>query len=180
MPSYFERPGSRLVIGITGRMGAGKTSTARHLSSKHGFQYLRYSQVLSEWQAKAPESKARLQEVGWEVMARGLQAELNLRLIEQIMPDVDVAVDGLRHPLDYESLRNSFLSSFNLLYIDSPPKERFERLNRLGRYADFGSFDRQTLIPSSSKSNRSERLLRPYFLTIVPCKTFMQLSTKYF
>ena len=70
-----------------------------------------------------------------------MQSELNLRLIGEIKAGTDVAVDGLRHPLDFESLTNSFPSSFQLLYIDSPPKERFERLNRLGRYVDFSSFD---------------------------------------
>jgi hypothetical protein len=122
-------------------MGAGKTSAAVHLSSNHGFQYLRYSQVLSQWLAKDLVTKGQLQEVGWEVMAGGMQSELNRRLIAEIKPDTDVAVDGLRHTLDFESLTNSFPSSFQLLYIDSPSKERFERLNRLGRYVDLCSFE---------------------------------------
>src|SRR6266849_8986739 len=95
--------GHRLVIGVTGRIGAGKTSVAKYLNSRHGFQYLRYSQVLSEWMASDPESKAHLQEVGWKVMAGGMQAELNRRLIEEIKPGSDVAVDGLRHPLDRQT-----------------------------------------------------------------------------
>jgi dephospho-CoA kinase len=91
--------------------------------------------------ARDSPTKGQLQEVGWEVMGGGMQSELNLRLIGEIKAGTDVAVDGLRHPLDFESLTNSFPSSFQLLYIDSPPKERFERLNRLGRYVDFSSFD---------------------------------------
>src|SRR5258708_40200555 len=87
----------RLVIGIAGRIGAGKTSAARYLNTKHGFQYLRYSQVLAEWMAANPESKAQLQSVGWEVMAGGMQAELNRRLLAQIAPGRDAAVDGPRH-----------------------------------------------------------------------------------
>src|SRR5580704_4518075 len=121
MSSQFQRlPDERLVIGIAGHIGSGKTSAAKYLNSKYGFQYLRYSQVLSEWLAKAPESKSHLQEIGWEVMHGGKQTELNRRLIAQIKPRGDIAVDGLRHPVDYESLRNSFLSSFRLVYIDSP------------------------------------------------------------
>jgi dephospho-CoA kinase len=142
MASHSQRPrGERLVIGITGRIGSGKTTVGRYLESKHGFQYLRYSEVLAEWLAKDPESKAHLQKVGWEVMAGGMQAELNRRLIARISPDGDVAVDGLRHPLDYETLSISFTESFRLLYIDSPAKLRFERLNQKGKYADFDSFD---------------------------------------
>ncbi len=142
MASYSQRPRvERLVVGITGRIGSGKTTVGRHLESRYGFQYLRYSEVLAELRAKDPWNKAHLQEVGWEVMAGGMQPELNRRLTARIMLDADVAVDGLRHPLDYETLNNSFPGSFRLLYIDSPPRLRFERLNQNGKYADFKSFD---------------------------------------
>ena len=142
MANHFQRsPDERLVIGITGHIGSGKTSIGHHLRSAYGFQYLRYSQVLSEWLANDPESKYRLQEIGWEVMAGGNQTELNHRLISQIKPGVDVAVDGLRHPIDYQSLKNSFLSSFHLLYIDSPAKDRWERLKGHGRYTNLDLFE---------------------------------------
>lgn len=142
MPSHSQRPpAERLIIGITGRIGSGKTTVGQHLSSKHGFQYLRYSQVLSEWFANDPESKAHLQEVGWKVMAGGMQTELNRRLIAQMTPEADVAVDGLRHPIDYEVHRNSSPSSFHLLYIDSPQGQRRERLKASGRYKDVASFE---------------------------------------
>jgi dephospho-CoA kinase len=121
-------------------MGAGKTSAAMYLSSKHGFQYLRYSQVLAEWLAKEPGKKSRLQEIGWEVMAGGKQAELNRRLIAQIKADTNVAVDGLRHPTDRASLSDSFPDSFRLVYIESPPNVRWERLKGRGKYAGFASF----------------------------------------
>jgi len=142
MASHSQRPrGERLVIGITGRIGSGKTTVGRYLQSRYTFQYLRYSEILAEWRVKDSESKARLQEIGWEVMAGGMQAELNRRLIAGIMPDADVTVDGLRHPLDYETLKNSFSDSFRLLYIDSPSRLRFDRLNQKGKYGDFASFE---------------------------------------
>jgi dephospho-CoA kinase len=142
MSSLSQRPrDERLVVGIAGRIGSGKTSAAKYLSSRYGFQYLRYSQVLSEWLAKEPESKSRLQVIGWEVMAGGMQTELNRRLISQVGPDADVAVDGLRHPVDYASLRKSFLSSFQLVYIDSRRSDRWERLKGRGRYPSLESFE---------------------------------------
>ena len=142
MPSHSLRPrDERLVIGITGRIGAGKTSAGKYLGSRYGFQYLRYSQVLSEWLAKDSECKTHLQEVGWKVMAGGMQDELNRRLIAQINPDADVAVDGLRHPLDYESLKHSFASALHLAYIDSPLKTRWDRLKDQDRYASIGAFE---------------------------------------
>lgn len=142
MASHSERSsGNRLVVGITGRIGSGKTTVGKYLESRHGFQYLRYSAVLADWLAQDAESKAHLQTVGWEVMASGMQAELNRRLVSQILPERDVAVDGLRHSLDYDTLRDLYSPSFFLLFIDSPPQLRFERLNAKGKYADFVSFE---------------------------------------
>jgi dephospho-CoA kinase len=146
MPSQSqEARAKRLVIGVTGRIGAGKTSAGKYLSSRHGFQYLRYSQVLSEWLANDPETKADLQEVGWKVMAGGTQAELNRRLIAQITPDADIAVDGLRHPTDYDSLKDSFASAFHLLYIEASRDVRWKRLKEQGRYVRFEAFENSDL-----------------------------------
>jgi len=130
------------VIGIAGRIGAGKTSTGEYLRSRHGFQYLRYSRVLTEWLAKDPESKADLQELGWSVMAKGMQGELNRRLIAQIVPDGDVAVDGLRHSLDFESLGSAFGSSFHLVFLDSPQEARWDRESVRDKYRSLDAFRR--------------------------------------
>lgn len=142
MPSQSRSSGEkRLVIGIAGRIGAGKTSAARYLSTKHGFQYLRYSQVLAEWMAQNSESKAQLQGVGWEVMAGGMQAELNHRLIAQVTPEGNAAVDGLRHVIDQQSLKEAFSSSFHLLYIESAAEQRWKHLSGKGRYMSRNIFD---------------------------------------
>jgi len=139
-PNSQQRQDSPLVIGITGRIGAGKTSVGKYLNSAYGFHYTRYSQVLSDWLAKDPESRAHLQVVGWEVMAGGMQAELNARLISQLPVQSDCAVDGLRHPLDYDSLNAVFNSRFSMLYISSPPDLRWHRLQ--SRYPELDDFRR--------------------------------------
>jgi dephospho-CoA kinase len=138
--NFQQRQDKPLVIGITGRIGAGKTSVGKYLNSAYGFYYTRYSQVLSDWLAKDPESKAHLQVVGWEVMAGGMQAELNARLISQLPAQSDCAVDGLRHSLDYDSLNAAFGLRFYLLYVNSPPELRWQRLQT--RYPELEDFVR--------------------------------------
>ena len=136
----MSRQPERLVLGITGPIGAGKTSVGKYLESAHGFHYLRYSQVLAEWFAADPAAKNQLQGVGWEVMAGGKQAELNARLVQKIGPAGDYAVDGLRHSLDHSTLRNAFTSRYHLLYIDSPPETRWRRLQVRRGFATFAEF----------------------------------------
>lgn len=143
MPVHSQRRHTkRLVIGLSGRIGAGKTSAGKHLSLKHQFQYLRYSQVLSEWRGSDPDNKVALQKIGWDVMSGGMQAKLNERLIKQIQPTPrDVAIDGLRHPTDYLSLKNSCGSAFHLVYIESSHPSRWNRLRANGKYTDFEAFE---------------------------------------
>jgi dephospho-CoA kinase len=135
-----NQPTTRFVVGITGRLGTGKTTAARYLSTQHGFNYIRYSQILADWFQEDPNRKANLQLMGWEVMSGGLQAELNARLMAQMTSEVDWVVDGLRHTLDYESLKNAFTSSFHMLYIDSPRQERWVRLQKHLRFCTFDDF----------------------------------------
>jgi hypothetical protein len=143
-----QRPQSdRLVIGIAGRIGAGKTSAAKYLNTKHGFQYLRYSLVLAEWYGIDPENKAELQRVGRAVMASGLQPELNRRLIAQILPGLDAAVDGLRHPTDQESLSEAFSHSFRMLHMECGVEQRWNHVRGKGGYASRDVFVAADLDP---------------------------------
>jgi dephospho-CoA kinase len=57
-----------------------------------------------------------------------MQTELNTRLISQLPTQSDCAVDGLRHSLDYESLRSTFSPHFYLLFVSSPAEIRWQRL----------------------------------------------------
>jgi hypothetical protein len=57
------------------------------------------SGTVRSWRAGALTSlglKLAFKTFGWEVMSTGVQDELNRRLITQIAPGGDVAVDGLR------------------------------------------------------------------------------------
>lgn len=135
-----DHPHTQLVIGITGQLGSGKTTAAEYLASEYSFNHIRYSQVLADWFREDPERKSELQVVGWEVMSKGAQAELNRRLLSKISSGANWVVEGLRHPLDYESLKNAFASRFHLVYIDSSQEHRWLRLQKRGRFRTFEEF----------------------------------------
>jgi hypothetical protein len=145
-------------IGIAGRIGAGKTSAAEYISRKYGFQYTRYSKVLADWRASEFSKEKSLQEFGWEVMAGGLQEELNRRLIAGLDPSRSAVIDGLRHPIDFASLSCAFGDSFRLLFLDATADTRFKRKPRFSTYEEFLAADSQpveshidTLKPSAAK-----------------------------
>lgn len=132
----------RILLGVAGHIGAGKTTLAQFLSSECGFQYLRYSLVLAEWQKLGPASKSDLQELGWRVMSGNSQIELNRILIQQIDRRRDCVVDGLRHIIDYESLKREFAQNFALIFLNAPTEIRFERIgDRFVSYDDFLNAD---------------------------------------
>ncbi len=128
---------------------------AHCLEREFGFQYLRYSMILAEWFGIDPADKLRLQEVGGRVMEGPEQRELNRRLIDRIERDRDVAVDGLRHPIDYESLLTEFGKRFFLIFVHTPPSIRFERSQ--DRYTSYEQF----LAADSRPVESNIDLLRP-------------------
>ena len=125
-------------VGLAGRIGAGKTCTAKYLNSKYGFQYARYSRVLRAWLAPESADRERLQTFGWEIMSGGRQAELNACLIAELNPSHSAVIDGLRHPIDFDSLSKSFGSSFRMIFLEAGREARFERLRT--RFSSIESF----------------------------------------
>lgn len=158
MPTSTQPSAStkRLIVGIAGRIGSGKTTAAEYLVRAHNFKYLRYSQVLAEWLGTSPDDKARLQELGWEVMGGDMQKDLNNRLISQIEPSQSYVIDGLRHRIDYDSLRLQFDSEFHLLFIDSPADIRWKRLAK--RFENFLDFQRADAHPVEQQISALEHL----------------------
>jgi dephospho-CoA kinase len=153
---------SAIVVGVAGRIGSGKSMVAHCLEQEFGFQYFRYSLVLAEWSCTDPNDKARLQEIGEEVMAGEGQVELNRQLIKRVDPTRNATVDGLRHPVDHQSLLAEFGPRYFLIFVDTPPRIRFERSRgRFGTYEQFLEADSRPV-----ESNID--LLRPSAATTIP------------
>jgi dephospho-CoA kinase len=135
---FRPSPDEPVFVGFAGRMGSGKTSAANYLSSKYRFQYTRYSQVLQEWREASGEDRERLQRLGWDVMAGGLQTELNDRLIATIDRSRSAAIDGMRHRIDFDKLNSGFGSAFGMVFIEAGEEQRYARLRH--RFASFAAF----------------------------------------
>lgn len=118
------------IVGLAGPIGSGKTSLAEFLRDKHGFAYVRYSQVLEDIlrAMRKPISRETLQEFGEEVFRTIGGKGLTELVIQRISPGRPTVVDGIRHLQDCDTLKRAFGERFFLVYLNSSAEDRFRRL----------------------------------------------------
>lgn len=118
----------RIIIGLGGESGAGKTTTAEYLRFKYGLKCCRYSQVIAE--KYGGNSKEELQTIGAEISKKeSTQRALTEYMIEKMDPNVSYVIDGLRHLIDYKTLKNHFGDDFILVGLECSYKNRYKRYN---------------------------------------------------
>ena len=117
--SSGERCG--MVIGISGRICAGKTTTARLLEQR-GFVYSRFSLVIDEEIAargEIPDRNSR-QRIGAEIHHTRGQRWLCEKVLERVGAQELIAIDGLRFPEDHAFFAERFGPKFVHLHIKAP------------------------------------------------------------
>jgi dephospho-CoA kinase len=120
----------KLVIGLTGNIGAGKTVVSDHLHKRYGADQVRFSQILMDVLDRLclPKDRSNLQTLG-EVVRKSFGSDVIVNAfkkdLEKSRSEV-VVVDGIRYMNEVEMLR-SFPNSV-LLFMDAPPRLRYERV----------------------------------------------------
>jgi len=116
------------VIGISGRICAGKTTAARSLEGQ-GFAYSRFSMVIDDQirQAGGILDRQSRQAVGEEINRVKGQRWLCERVLEKVAGKKLVVVDGLRFPEDHAYFTEAFGSRFLHLHILAPSELRKRR-----------------------------------------------------
>jgi dephospho-CoA kinase len=120
----------KLVIGLTGNIGAGKTIISDHLHKKYGADQVRFSRILMDVLDRLylPQDRKNLQTLGVVVRESfGEDVIVNAfkKDLEKSRSHV-VVVDGIRYMNEVEMLR-SFQNSI-LLFLDAPPELRYKRV----------------------------------------------------
>jgi dephospho-CoA kinase len=120
----------KLVIGLVGGIGSGKTSVSEYLSSRYGASQHRFSQILMDILDRLylPHRREYLQKLG-----ASLRAELGMDVIVNAFkkdlekdPSDLIVIDGIRYENEVEMLR-SFENNL-LIFITAPVRDRYERI----------------------------------------------------
>ena len=124
----------KLVIGLTGNIGAGKSVISDHLHKKYGAERFRFSQILMDVLDRLylPKDRCNLQTLGVVVREKfGGDVIVNAfrKDLEKSRSSV-VVVDGIRYMNEVDMLR-SFDNNV-LLFIDAPARTRYERVVKRG------------------------------------------------
>ena len=130
VPDLHALP-SPLVIGVSGRICTGKTTTAR-LLERIGFAYTRFSLVVDEEivaRSEVPNRESR-QRVGREINRTNGQRWLCERVLSRVQNQALIVVDGLRFRQDHAFMTERFGARFLHLHVAARVDLRRERYNR--------------------------------------------------
>jgi len=124
-----------VLIGLTGRIGAGKGEVAKFLESL-GFEYRSLADILRrEIRKKGKKiTRERLILEGTQLRARYGLGILAQRVLRTLKPDKNYVVDSIRNPAEVELLKSR--DDFFLMNLTASPRLRFRRILNRGREND--------------------------------------------
>jgi dephospho-CoA kinase len=118
--------GQGFVVGLVGRIAAGKTTVAEYMRFKYGFDSMRFSQVISELYSVS--GRDELQRIGQEIAKDSKkQKALSEHMISKMKAGRNYVIDGIRQAEDYDNLSNRLGNRFILVSVDAPPNTRAKR-----------------------------------------------------
>ncbi len=136
-----------IVLGISGRIAAGKTTLAKMLEER-GFAYTRFSMVIDDLLQARGEKQTReaRQREGLRVHSEHGQRWLAERVVKRVEGERCIVVDGLRFLEDHSYLAERYGSNFLHIHVSTSAETRQRRYVEAGATADeFKSADAQTV-----------------------------------
>lgn len=125
---------SRLIVGIIGPIGSGKSTASEFLVNK-GFVHLRFSAEIEKEIKKRGLTFERktYQDLGneWRAKKADFISQRILKTIAKLQKDSKVVIEGCRNSGEIYPFKK--LKNFYLIGLNAPVKVRFERVNKLSR-----------------------------------------------
>ncbi|MCX6774873.1 MAG: AAA family ATPase [DPANN group archaeon] len=130
----------KLVLGLTGTIGAGKDVVSEHLKKKYNFKEIGMGDLTREElkTTSLPENRENLQALSKErtdKFGQDYWIKKAARRVE-LMNANFVIMNGLRRPIDITIPKKEFGNKFKLILVDADSEIRFERLKSRNRPGD--------------------------------------------
>lgn len=128
-----------MLIGLTGRIAAGKGEVAKYFEKK-GFVYTSLSNAVRgeankrDIDISTEEGRKKLQDLGnllREQEGAGVWAK---KVVENLETSKNYVIDGIRNPAEIEELKK--IKDFYLISIDAPQEERYQRVLKRAKPSD--------------------------------------------
>lgn len=128
----------KIVLGITGEIGSGKTTVAKYLRKKYKADYFKFSDMLRDLLQRLylEESRKNMQQISTllrKMFGEDLMAKVIAQDIENSKSKIIVA-EAMRRPIDAKYLRK--LKNFYILAINTDAKKRYKRLTKRSENPD--------------------------------------------
>ncbi len=137
---------NRTVLGVIGRMGAGKDELCRRIHERCGTPILSAGDIARGIARRRGQRETRevLRAISQELFAQHGPGYFIDRLIAEIDSNrlPSAVLNGVRTPSDVDRLGTAFGKGFRLIHVAVPdPRLRFERLQHRDEARDPGSYD---------------------------------------
>lgn len=137
------------IIGLTGRIGSGKTTLSTYIQEKYNFQKLSFVDkiLIPELQKqKKTVNRKNLQQIGREFYLKYGDVKLTELLLEGINPATRWIIDDIRYPTTANFIRAEFPNNFWIIGVKTDVRIRFQRVLARGKegkisYEDFLKMD---------------------------------------
>ena len=153
-----------MIIGLTGKNGAGKGEVAKFLQER-GYAYFSLSDVLREEAARLgqPVTRDLLVELGDRLRHERGPGVLAEKVFARLDPEKHYVIDSVRHPSEVQVFRRR--SDFILANVKAPERLRFERLRQRKRendpktYEEFQALEQKEAVSPDPSSQQLDRAI---------------------
>ncbi|HEY4490377.1 MAG TPA: deaminase, partial [Acidobacteriota bacterium] len=144
-----------MIIGLTGKNGAGKGEVATFLKDKSFYYYSLSDVIREELESRGvPVTRETLIITGNDMRQRFGPDVLARLTIKKLDPNRNYVIDSIRNPAEVNALRSK--GSFVLINVDAPSEVRFERIRARARENDPATLEEFRAIEQAESRNLAE------------------------